>query len=667
MSWFDTVRKTFAGALEGGAVALLKARGSYPEPEPNPDPGDPGADVDDALNKSPGGDEGADAFDDALSKARGRPGRQAGGKAPAARSPRRTPQQPESGLSEAPEKGGGASGGGEGLIGIFTDPDLNLHGQGGIGGEYAERPTGMSWDVLRRMGGTPPIAAVGNTMCAGLAEFCTPQPNRHLPGMQVRIRGKEARYTPTKAEVRETQNMLRFLEHCGHYDKPSELVNRWTLEQTVRAMFWDSFRFDQACMQIEPKVGWERGGRFEPHRFYAWPAHTMRLAMPPQDGSRLADDDITTTRYVQVDRHNNVVAEFTGEQMLFGVLNPLTDIENAGYGHSTLEQLVDVLSGWLYGYGYNKAYFKQGANVRGILHFNEEPPKSQQRRFERYFHALVMGVGNAHKVPIAWGGQANWLALGQTNKDMEFNAWMDFLTKILCAIVGMDPSEINFTYGNTGQTGSIGGQADASEKIETSRNRWLRPRVRALFTWLNKWIVWQINPELEVVPTGIDIRSEEAENERLMKLATTTHTVDEVRAMMGDGPVKPADLKKNPGAIIMNPTWQQAIAAANAPEEGGGTPGMGEEEGVDGEGEEGDGQGEGDGEGQGEGQDTPSATPSEAPRQGQGAEDVKAALFGGKKRDGAGGSDLFDGKMIKSAQPGDRVRASVTLDEGEES
>lgn len=616
MSWLTELRTALGGALEGGAEAFLESRGRAATQQQPPQPADPSAEFDDARSGMPSAE---------MEKA-GRGVRA------------RAPQGPLSGLQppiETPATGGKGKGG-VGLAGIFTDPEMDMYGVRGVGGEYAERPTGMSWDTLRRMAKTPPIAAVGNTMCAGVAEFCTPRPNRHLPGMQVRKRGQAARYQPTKAEAKEMVRVADFLYHCGHYADRRELVNRPTLEQLVRASFWDSFRFDQMTVQVEPKAGWAPGGKFEPHRFYAWPAHTMRLAMPPADGSRLADDDFTTVRSVQVDKHNSVVGEFTGEQMMWGVLNPLTDVENAGYGYSVLEQLVDVLSGWLYGYGYNKAYFKQGANVKGILHFNEEPPLPQQRRFERYFHALVMGVGNAHKVPIAWGGKANWLSLGQTNRDMEFNQWMDFLTKVLCAICGMDPAEINFTYGNTGQANSIGGQASSAEKIEGSRNRWLRPRVRALFTWLNIWIVWAINPDLEVVPTGIDVRSEEAEHTRLMDLAQHTHTVDEVRAMQGDEPLTSRDPKEAPGAVILNTVWQQMQTAANAPEEAEGAPGETEEQ----------------------------PSPEDAKK-------TAASLFGLPNSEG-GDKEEDGAKMAKSqttAHAGTargRVQASVTLGDGED-
>lgn len=451
---------------------------------------------------------------------------------------------------------------GKGAAGIFTDPELELYNKA-TGGDYVERPTGMNWDVLRRMARTPPIAAVGNVMCDGLAEFCTPQTERSLPGLEVRIRGKERRYSPTRAERAELERVQRFLVHCGHFNDQAELVNRPDLEATVRASFWDSFRFDQHCWQIEPTAAWRAGGTFRPHRFYAWPAHTIRLATPPEDGSRLPDTDLISPRYVQVDKRDSVVATFTAQQMMFGVMHPLTDIENAGYGYSSLEQLIDVLAAWLYGYGYNKAYFKQGANVRGILHFDTEVPKDQQRRFERYFHALISGVGNAHKVPIAWGGKANWIGLGQNNREMEFSQWLDFLNKVLCAICGIDPVEINFTYGNAGQTGSIGGQENAADRIQASRARWLRPRVRSLFKWMNLWVVWPLNPELEVVPTGIDEKSEEVERKRLIDLAEHTHYVDEVRAMMGDGPMPNGE-----GKVVLNSVWLQMKQAASGPPDG---------------------------------------------------------------------------------------------------
>jgi hypothetical protein len=538
---------------------------------------------------------------------------------------------------------------GKGRAGIVTDPDFELKNRGGYGkGDFAERPSGQTWDTLRRVAAAPPVVALHNVQKDGIAEFCNPQDNPRLPGFGVRMRDKGARYTPSKAEAKELHRSSRFMQHCGHLNDIGELTTRTDFEGLVRHCMPDSLRFDQFCMQVEPKLGWQPGAmtqKFVPHRLHWIPGHTIRLAMPPTDGTPLKGSDLKTHRYVQVDRHDEVLAKFAPQQLMFGVLNPHPDIENAGYGWSDLEKLTDVLTAWLYGYAYNRNYFKQGANVKGILHFDEEPPRGQQRRFERYFHALITGVGNAHKVPIAWGGKASWLSLGQNNRDMEFNEWMNFLTKLLCAIAGVDPAEIHFVFGNTGQSSAMG-SASVDEKITQSRARWLRPRVRALFKWLNHYVIWPMNPDVEIFATGIDMESADAEHKRYMDLAEKTHYIDEVRAMMGDGPLEavPEDMQKNPGKVILNQTWQQATQSMDGMEEGGG----GEEGGEEGGGGEG------------------------APEDG----DDKAAedrLMGGVDDEGGdsgggGGDDggeqaegLYDASMIKSGSARDRVRATLEL------
>jgi hypothetical protein len=41
------------------------------------------------------------------------------------------------------------------------------------------------------------------------------------------------------------------------------------------------------------------------------------------------------------------------------------------------------------------------------------------------------------------------------NREMEYGQWMDWLTKLTCAVFGIDPVEINFIFGNSGQSSSL--------------------------------------------------------------------------------------------------------------------------------------------------------------------------------------------------------------------
>ena len=42
------------------------------------------------------------------------------------------------------------------------------------------------------------------------------------------------------------------------------------------------------------------------------------------------------------------------------------------------------------------------------------------------------------------------------NRDMEFTEWLYYLLKIATAVYQIDPSEINFTFGNEGQAALFG-------------------------------------------------------------------------------------------------------------------------------------------------------------------------------------------------------------------
>lgn len=466
--------------------------------------------------------------------------------------------------------------------GLFYDPELIARGGGYGKGQFVERPTMIRTRVLRRMLRVTPVAAVTNVMSAALREFATPQDNPRLPGFAIKLRDKKR--SMSRADDRRAAEITEWFTQCG-VGRADE-HDRLDLEGFIAAQFRDSFCFDNTSVQLVPSEGEARalgfGGElgdglrrapkakpYEPVEMVLMDGETMRLASPPEDGTHPSDPD--RLRYIQVDPYGLPVEGFTGTEMLWCVRNPRTSLDVAGYGYSECEQLIEVVTHWLYPWNYNGRFFKQGAQVKGLLNLvnseGAQPTFEMRESFQRDFENMVTGQFNAHRVPLIWGGDAKWVPLTTSNRDLEFAEWMSTLTKWLCAICLIDPAEVNFVFGNTGQTGSLG-NADSRAKVDVSRSRWLRPHVRHLFKVLNKVLRRLPNGEdFVVAPTGVDVESASEQLERLVKEVGHVKTLDEARAeldldALGD---------ERGGNLVLNPTYLQGLAMA----QGGGEDGEG--------------------------------------------------------------------------------------------
>ncbi|MFO7970338.1 MAG: hypothetical protein R6U40_01155, partial [Desulfobacterales bacterium] len=135
---------------------------------------------------------------------------------------------------------------------------------------------------------------------------------------------------------------------------------RDNFETFLRKITWDSLVYDQMAFEVvENKKG-------EPCEWYAVDAGTMRLA---DTASTYLDESLEdAVRFVQI-YDGQVIAEFTQNELCFGVRNPRTDIRLFGYGVSELEMLIPTVTSLLWGFEYNQRFFSQGSTPKGVINF----------------------------------------------------------------------------------------------------------------------------------------------------------------------------------------------------------------------------------------------------------------------------------------------------------
>jgi hypothetical protein len=316
-------------------------------------------------------------------------------------------------------------------------------------------------------------------------------------------------------------------------------------EQFLRKISWDSLVYDQLTFEVVPN----RKG--EPAEWYATDAATFRLA----DSARAymenrSSDDV---RYVQI-YDGLIVNEYTAEELCFGVRNPKTDIRLHGYGTSELEMLITVITALLFAWQYNQNFFTQGAAQKGILNFKGTIPDQQMRSFRRHWYQMLAGVENAWRTPITNAEEIQWISMQNTNRDMEFNSWMDFQIKLACAMFSMDPIELNFKYGVVGQKSAMQ-EGNNREKITESKERGLRPLLRFIAGCINSYIIWPINENFELQFVGLDALTRKDVAEVNTQRVKSYMTVNELRAEDDLEPIEGGD-------VLLDPVYAQLKSAA---------------------------------------------------------------------------------------------------------
>jgi hypothetical protein len=254
--------------------------------------------------------------------------------------------------------------------------------------------------------------------------------------------------------------------------------------------------------------------------------------------------------YVQV-LNGQIENVYSHEELAFGIRNPRTDIYTYGYGYSEIEQLLTVVTAHLNAETYNSRFFQNGSAPQGILNFKgDNYTPDQLEGFKREWKANLEGVMNAWKTPILQAENGvDWIDMRKSNSDMEYNAWIEYLIKISCAVYLIDPAEINFDlHGGVSQTPLF--ESSNEYKLKASRDRGLRPLLRFLAKLINDNIISKIDDHFVFDFIGLDELSEQEKHELRKEQVSSYHTMNEVR--------RAEDLPDLPdGDVPMNPAYQQ--------------------------------------------------------------------------------------------------------------
>jgi len=414
---------------------------------------------------------------------------------------------------------------------------------------YKDKPFMMSYYMLRSMSKTPVINAIIKTRKNQIADFAEPQADKYSTGfiVQKKARLGEKMKKPTTQELKTVEYITEFLLNCG-------ASNSWDnddFETFIRKITEDSLVFDQMCFEVV------RGKSGKPFEFFATDAATFRIADSFVDDEYKAKERQRIKgyypNYVQV-LNDEIKAEFYPWELCFGVRNPSTSVHNVGYGISELEELITTVTSMLWAEEYNRKFFSQGSAPKGLLRVKGQVNEKELSAFRQQWNSMITGVANAWKTPII-DADIDWIDLQKNNRDMEYNAWMEFLIKISCAVYSIDPNEIGFAINNSpGSQPTF--ESNNEGRIKHSKDKGLYPMLKFIQRNINKFIVSQIDPDYEMLFVGLNGMTIQEELDIEIKKLTNFQTVNETRMKYDMDDVEGGDM-------ILNPTFTQAKAMAN--------------------------------------------------------------------------------------------------------
>jgi len=400
-----------------------------------------------------------------------------------------------------------------------------------------------------------------------------------------RIKNKNAVETKRdmkEAEKKESRRLVDFLLKTGDAE---DLHRKDDLDKYTTKIIRDLYQLDQISTELQ----YTRGN--ELCAFWAIDTATIEMALPNTV-------DNTGIEYVQVVNHVPY-AYYPRGTLIFDCLNPRTDIEKAGYGYSVVEQAIDLVTSSINTFIYNSGFFTENKLPRGFLLLNGPADQEEIEDIEDYITNLMSGPPSAQwRVPIIPSGRTKnsesggrifeWVNLQGTNKEMEFQSWMDFLGSAIVAMFGKSMEELGL---HSSKSQPLIGTNDAP-KMEASKSLGLGDLLTYMQKHFNQ-IIQIKNPDFCLEFIGYEKDDLKLVSEIDREEIGSWKTLNEKRREKGLEDIdlttvkNPADIPQSPQTVQMWQGLQQSAGMGGSPF--GMTDDEGFEEGEDMEGDESEG------------------------------------------------------------------------------
>lgn len=225
-------------------------------------------------------------------------------------------------------------------------------------------------------------------------------------------------------------------------------------------------------------------------------------------------------------------------ELIVSPLQTRTDVHNAGYPPSQLEESLLAITAWVNAWVWNDSRFTRGLVNDYAIGISGDVAPEDVHAFRDQLNEVATGINRAHQPPIMslpMDGALQRIELGAMAGDMQYGEWMSAITSVACAIYRMDPSTINIKPWDP-SGGSKLSEANRSHEIQSAKMEGLIGDLEHLASEVLTPIVQRIHPELVFIfETGEEAARSRAELADMRSKVDITR--NEVRIGNGDHPI----------------------------------------------------------------------------------------------------------------------------------
>lgn len=319
--------------------------------------------------------------------------------------------------------------------------------------------------------------------------FLKPSTNRNLRGYVVKKVGEDVIKAAGK-QSKERKDIEQFLKNTG-LEKNSDRDN---FVKFCNKIVRDALEIDQVATEI----GFTKAGK--PYAFWAVDGATVEKVLPEQDNPY-------NIKYVQV--INAIPQAFYPEgTLIFDYQNPRTDVDFSFYGYSNVEQAIDLITSSINTFAYNAGFFTENKLPRGMLLIDGNASQETVEQMEDYITDIMSGsVSNQWRVPILTSGNGKsgesnsikWVSLNGTNREMEFQGWLDFLISAIVSLFGCSMEELGLHSSKSQPVF----ERNTAPEIEASKSLVLGDMLAFLQQYINQ-IIEKVFPGYEIEFVGYE-------------------------------------------------------------------------------------------------------------------------------------------------------------------
>lgn len=410
----------------------------------------------------------------------------------------------------------------------------------------------LTFRILRDIAGkVAPITAVHTLRTMQIRPFSFRSYNDEETGFKVKLRNRKA--TPTSREKKEMEEIEEFFLYSGFLDFPGYEEREEGMQDINEQLVREILTIDQYALSLRKN----RKGKLLD--YFILDAATIKRTV--KDIGYEGNKSINFVQEVE----GHIVEVFTNDDIIFGYTNMRTNIERKGYGYSFIEQCVDMVTSWLFGMSYNKEFFNTSSQPKGILTFEgDQMDTTQIEDLQRQWVSMFRGIKGMWKTPFLQYN-AKWQNLAPSNRDMEFNEYIQILSSWIFAIHGTDAQEVGMRLNQANNVLNDNQEA----KVAFSKSRALRDILMSLGTIYNKILIkvpeWR---KYNFTFTGLESKDQAAETDIDNKQVKTYMKLNEKRAEKDLPPDPYGDVILDPQYIQYRQAMEEREAEKKASQEG---------------------------------------------------------------------------------------------------